>query len=1044
MHQTLLSWARWAALAAVIMAGVSWAQSSSALVGTVRDALTKKPVSDVIVIVTAPEKLGEEIVVSDDTGSYRVSQLPPGTYKLRFEKENYHSFERQEIALGSHKTLRINIELAPSVIEEEEEVVIGHTPVIDVGSATIGVTANEAFLRKIPLTRPGFSNIGATPFTSVAETAPGVQGDGLYGFSIAGTTSPENSILVDGLSVSNPGTGVLGTFLSSEFMQDVSVLTGGFMPEYGQTTGGVISGVTKSGSNELHGSVFMGFAPGALMGKAKPVDDLDTQSAYLRSRQYSGEFGFDLGGPIVKDKLWFYVGFAPSMVKYKYSVWHSRLIDSGELERLESSVRNGLRADNRSYSYIAKLTYQPVKNHNLSLQIFGAPSVAGGGGRWPVAVAIRDDQTPLGYAQDSTTLGRMQEDSRDLLLKYAGSFWEKKFLMDAHVGWHHQQNRAFPDDGSALGAASGMSSMPQVWVDERIDMVTLAERGYIYLSEADKALCRANPDTCVTEGFWFGGRTHEDTKLDRVSTKAMGTLLFQAAGHHVVKAGANAEFLSMDSLKGFPGGRDLRGGYGFYTDYGRYGVLIGPDDFYEDVYSRVKPKSIVYGAFIQDSWSIVDKVTLNAGFRWDQQHLYDSNNRLAMVIGNQWSPRVGVVYDFMQNGKSKVFAHYARLYETVPLSIVEESFPGRRRGGYYYESPTDCDFLNADVSEAFGQCVRAENRMNASGGAPNPSQYAFAYNNQSALVDPQMKPQSTDEVVTGVEYEVFSDARLGVSYTRRYLNHAIENMSRDDGSTFYIGNPGFGIAKEFPKAVRNYNAFTLTFNKAFSNLWFVQASYTHATLKGNYSGLYKPNTDTLSPNATSDFDYIVLTANQHGYLPLDLRHNIRAQVSKEIEFSSKMSVGLSLGYYGMSGAPTNALGNYKNTWGEVFITPRGSGQRLPWYNTVHAGAKFNVLLTKDSMLSIGATVFNVFNFKTVIAVDEMFTYSDVLPSRAKTPKDICFSDDGDGNTCTADNPNALLGTDGQVLDSSKKNKNFGRPKGYQTPISARLEARITF
>jgi hypothetical protein len=943
--------------------------------------------------------------------------------------------------------LRSNNELAPSTIDAEEEVFVGRTPAIDMGSTAIGITANEEFLQKIPLTQPGYSNTGATVFTAVAQTAPGVQGD-LYGFSIAGTTSPENAIFVDGLSVTNPGYGILGTFLSSGFMQDVTVLTGGFMPEYGRTTGGVISAVTKSGSNELRGSVFVNFAPGFLVGDTKSVDDVASQYGVRYNRHYSGEFGFDLGGPIVKDKLWFYVGFAPSMLKYKVSTWYSRLVDDSNpdapvFERLGSSVRNGLRADNRSYSYIAKLNYQPAKHHNLSLQIFGAPSEAGGYGRWPAAIG--EQSWPSGFAQDSITLGRVQEDSRDLLLKYAGSFWERKLLVDAHIGWHHQRNRSFPDDGSRFGG-SGMAGMPLVWVDGDIEIAKLADGGYIHLSEADKALCRANPGTCVIDGFFFGGRVPLDTKLDRVSAKTMGTLLFQAAGHHVLKAGLNVEFLSLDSLYSYPGGRYLYGygggdSSGFYQDAARFGVLRGPDDFHEDAYSRSQPKSITYGAFIQDSWSIFDKVTLNVGFRWDQQHLYDTNNRLALVIGNQWSPRVGLIYDWMQNGKSKFFVSYARLYETVPLNIIENAFPGRRTGGYYYYNPADCDFANQDVRETFGQCVRAENRFNASDGVPNPSQYAFANNSQSTLVDPKMRPQSTDEFVMGVEYEVFSDARLGLSYTQRHMNRVIEDMSRDDGYTYFIGNPGFGIAKELPKATRDYTGLTFAVNKAFSNLWFVQASYTYAMLKGNYSGLFKPETRQLSPNATTDFDYLVLSANRSGYLPLDFRHNIRAQLAKEFAFSSKVGAGLSLGYYGMSGAPTNAYGNYENRWGEVLITPRGTGKRLPWYNTVHAGAKLNIRLAKDSILTLGCTVFNVFNFKTVTSVDEMFTYQNVLPSGAIKVQNICFSEDAG---CMPDSPHALLGTDGKVLSRSAKNKNFGRATGYQSPISARLEARVTF
>src|SRR6185295_7603875 len=107
-------------------------------------------------------------------------------------------------------------------------------------------------------------------FESVAEVAPGAHNDD-FGVSINGTTSPENAYVIDGLSVNNPAYGIVGTPLSVDFVKEVSVITGGYMPEYGRSTGGVLNVVTKSGGNEFHGSAFVNFSPGSIEGERKKV-----------------------------------------------------------------------------------------------------------------------------------------------------------------------------------------------------------------------------------------------------------------------------------------------------------------------------------------------------------------------------------------------------------------------------------------------------------------------------------------------------------------------------------------------------------------------------------------------------------------------------------------------------------------------------------------------------------------------------------------------------------------------------------------------------
>src|SRR5439155_20862794 len=121
--------------------------------------------------------------------------------------------------------------------------------------------------------------------------------DDTFGVSISGTTSTENSYVVDGTSVNNPSTGTIGSGMSLEFVKELNVISGGYMPEYGRSTGGILNVVTKSGSNEFHGSVFAYYSPGALEGTRKAIvrDGQTVQTTQFLG--YIGDVGADIGGP---------------------------------------------------------------------------------------------------------------------------------------------------------------------------------------------------------------------------------------------------------------------------------------------------------------------------------------------------------------------------------------------------------------------------------------------------------------------------------------------------------------------------------------------------------------------------------------------------------------------------------------------------------------------------------------------------------------------------------------------------------------------------
>ncbi|RKH15079.1 DUF3520 domain-containing protein [Corallococcus sp. CA053C] len=143
--------------------------SLSVIIGTVIDTDTKKPLADVVITATSPALQGEQTVVTDTQGNYRIPQLPAGTYTLRFEKESFRPYARPEIQLHPNRTIRVNVELLPDSFTQSVEVV-GSPPTIDVGSTNTGVNIDQEFIRRIAGGRPGLQGFDRVPAPPVGTS----------------------------------------------------------------------------------------------------------------------------------------------------------------------------------------------------------------------------------------------------------------------------------------------------------------------------------------------------------------------------------------------------------------------------------------------------------------------------------------------------------------------------------------------------------------------------------------------------------------------------------------------------------------------------------------------------------------------------------------------------------------------------------------------------------------------------------------------------------------------------------------------------------
>lgn len=1019
----------------VLIAAPASAQGTAVITGVVTDASSGTPVGDTVVTVSSPALQGESMVVTDTAGRYRVPNLPPGEYTIRVDSERYRPYARQAIEMRASVTVRVNVQLLPETLTAKEVIVVFKAPTVDVGSTNTGVHIDSELARRLPASPPTSLGGASQSFQGLAEMAHGAKSDAL-GVSLAGTTSLENRYVVDNLNVGSPGYGLLNTPLSMEFVKEVEVVTGGYMPEHGNAIGGTIDVVTKSGSNELHGSAFMHVTPGLFEGSRGATAQQRGTISVKQELAHIWDVGVDVGGPILKDKLWFYSGVDVNFVRHDIERTLNRrqvdgagapLTDGSGAESTESIAGTGrtYHAGSKAFQYIGKLTWLVNAENSVTLSTYGNISKSGGDGT--LSYGLSGDVGTITDGMIGAATNQFDVVTNGVSLKWSGAFENKHLLFDVVVGNYHESGSFLPWDGSKPNSGSGLSDDPLVqWRRDPPHPVTDFEQ------LRNPELCApATPEgltRCPVPTYRYGGPgVIFTTDANRFQAKATVTRIFSALGSHIVKAGTDIGVVSSSSEQSLTGeALYVEDTSGFVFLVNRLGALQGPEDadFFDPYESTVE--SIAVGAFVQDSWNILDKVTLNLGLRFDTQMLDGSLGNAGLALPSQWSPRVGVIYDVTQSGRSKIYANFARYHQSVPLALLDAVGSG---------PPLITTIVPAvvcnpgDPAQHKGSCQQDDFALPL-GNPTDPNQTMISTGGTSRAVDPSIEPQSSDEIVLGAEFEPISNLRLGASYTHRTMNEVVETMSLDEGQTLFIGNPGRGMGAGFPEAKRDYDATTVYLQKGFSGSWFVDVSYTVSWLRGNWSGLMRPESGVPTPGATSDFDLHLLTINREGTLASDRTHQIKLFGAKELRISGNTELNLGLGYRVASGEPAGYLGAHP-TYGrdEVYILPRGSGGRLPWVHNVDGRVTYQLRLGHDSTAAIVVDVFNIFNFQEETRRDQTYTFADVRPIDGGEVRDLATK-------LTYDN--------GAPFEPTSKNPRFGKPLQRQQPRTFRFGINVAF
>jgi outer membrane receptor protein involved in Fe transport len=977
--------------------GFAQTSTTGTIEGTVIDS-NGAIIPAVTVTVSSPNLIRAQSVTTDSEGRYRILNLPPGKYVVTVEASlGFARFVKTDVDVGLSRTSSVAIQLEPAET-------IATVTVSGTSGAVVDTTNNTSGSN---VSTEQFSNFTTQrTVQSIYTIAPSVVRSGLRDASgrdrdpsVSGSSGLENSYILDGVNTTDPAWGGSGANLPFEFVQEVEIKTGAFGAEYGLSTGGIFNVLTKSGGNDLHGDVFAYFTTKGLVRETKYLPF--TGSAPNGFSELDA--GFDLGGAIRKDKLWFFGAFNPQRRENTFFT-----------QTLHQSVSNKVTTP----FYAGKLTYAPNQRHTLTFSTFGDFTKIAG---FRVGIAGNNGPAGSGFGADPNSFLGDAELGGDNYTVRMNSTFTTKWISEFSFGVHHQRNNLHPPS-------------------ELLNIEAVSDNFAIVRNGVVLPVTDTNVDFGGTTGFLafvdgrggslergfarqgFGGRV-TDQNRNRYQAQARLQNIFE---RHTLKYGFefNQNRFKLNSHLTGPT-RDFGAGvvYEGFNAFNRFGVctiqgstIVCPA---AALTSRVNtlidagraPAGItsastntaltasqlstnpflirsttniteiidstgndftttnVESFYLQDEFRLNRDIQFNVGLRWDYQQLHNGESTFLKLnnFKDNLQPRLGLIWDFTRKAKGKLFLNYARFLEApIPSASYFAA------GNVAFQSAAIVNRLNAPagstVTRDDGSCC-----------GPTP-------------IDSDLKPQTVNETAAGMEYEISQGLVVGLRGVYRAQGTVIEDGSFDEGLTYFVFNPGESATERvscaspfgcFGRARRYYRALEFTATKRFTTNYQFIASYVYSSLTGNYEGFYRNDTGQGLPNLTSLFDLHSLLANTYGRLPNDRPHQLKFDGS----YRTRWKLLVSGSFRAQSGIPFNALIPHP-LYGdnEGFEVPRGTAinpltgsNRTPISYNLDLGVSYPIKLGESRQLRIQFDWFNVTNTQRAIRQDETLRTNSGIP-----------------------------------------------------------------
>jgi outer membrane receptor protein involved in Fe transport len=935
--------------ALTLFAVSAMAQSSTtgSIEGTVTDP-NGAAIRGASVTATSPNLISAQTTTTNDNGHFMLSALPPGKYKVTIDASGFGKYEKDNIEVNLSRNSSADAQLTLATATASVTVTGGAA--VDVAANTTGNNVTTEQFSNFPTQRTvqGLYTIAPTITRSGLRDATGRDRDPAVG----GSSGPENNYILDGVNTTDPAFGGSGANLPFEFVQEVEIKTGAFGAEYGKSTGGIFNVITKSGGNEFHGDIF-GY--GTTKGLVRSVKNFPFTGSSFNGFS-EADVGGDVGGPIKKDKVWFFGAFNPQRrnnyyltqtffqpaqnkvtipfyagkvtwaVNPKNTLTFSTFGDFTKIQgflataalnnvsgfgsditafegtqetgghnyavRLNSTIRNNFIAEISGGLHFQRANTIPLATN--------APLIADNFAVLKSGAVLTPTQT--GLSSGSTNTG-----FTDIVDGRGGSL-QRGFARGPGFGLFGPQKRNRYEINSHFQKISGTHTFKFGfdWNRNIYDIQTLS---------SGPAVTYANPLGVATVNLPAGAVATNGVRITNnfgVCT-VRGTII-------VCPSTTSAARLTGGSTADFPtAGTTIATTR--YTSLGLTAVqfnsittaeafsnpfLVRTSTRVRDFELNANSYTSAEGFYVQDDWKFAKNWQANIGVRWDYQQAYNSDGTSYVKFNTFWdntAPRLGLTWDFTGTGRGKVFANYATYIETpIPLDVNV-----RAAGG---NSQTDKNF-NVNLLNAPATATIATGFTPVNLGA------------SATPIDPGLKPQSIGEYTAGFEYEVVKDLSIGVRGIYRHMRNVVEDGSFDDGNNYFLFNPGRnepGTTEQaacqgssdpadphaprcFGRAQRFYRALEFTATKRFTNNYQFIASYVFSSLIGNYEGLFRNDNGQSDPNITSLFDLQSLLDNTYGRLPNDRPHQFKFNGSYRTPFKLMLSGN----FYIQSGTPFNQL-----------------------------------------------------------------------------------------------------------------------------------------
>jgi len=569
------------------------------------------PLPGVSVSLIGEAMQGTKTVVTNERGFFRIPLLPVSrNYEATFALPGFKKVINHHIAVELGKTTSITVIMEPSIIEEEITVT-AISPVVDTKTSTSQINISKEFIETLANDRQYQTIMGMMPGAIDANNP-----------FMFGASGSDNIYLFDGMDSTDPMTKTWSTAMNFDNFEEMQVVISGAPAEYGRGTGAVINIVTKSGSNSFHG-----------MGRVH-ITNVDWNAESIGNRYYFSDAthfltetrpGLNVGGPILKDRLWFFVSWERRN-KWKPGAVYVDFADY--IDDLEPT--SGIKCYYQGHYASAKLTFKLHANHTIMAQWMEDPI------KIPLLYAY------LGYSNRSASADadRLQGGWN------LNSEWTSIFGANTYLTLRYSLKR------------NELNNVPYGGTEPTY------RRGGVYYNNATS--------TYYSERF---------SDMVQVSLSHFAETGF---GLHDLKIGAEMLDIRLGRYsQSYPGNEYIRYHYDdAATPQYRYVYPDRPKDEYtQRNYNRV------WTFFIQDKWEVVPNLTLNLGLRAEmgkwKNHAKD--DILDWGLGDMLAPRIGIAYNLKGN---KIHANWGRYFDIYADWLIRQNQPDEFSYSYdYYRGP---------------------------------------------------------------------------------------------------------------------------------------------------------------------------------------------------------------------------------------------------------------------------------------------------------------------------------------------------------------------